>query len=106
MSWQAHHPVSSSEMINRGQVDIPDESWGAQAEIVGMQEEDDEMEVVYSEIIPVYDPLSDSTTRFEIEVTDPHGFEKGIVEWTVTLIVPGDVDGPGGDTATATTEIR
>ncbi len=86
---------------NNGFVDIPGAGFGATATIVGMQ---DGVEI-YSATIPVWDPLGDGGTRFRIEITDPSLFVPGTVMWTATLSVPRDVDGPGGDVASASTLI-
>ncbi len=78
---------------NNGNVNIVDAGFGATATIVGMQDGDE----IFSTNIPIWDPLSDGSTQFEVVITDRTIFEPGQVKWTATLDVPGD-----GDTDKAT----
>jgi PKD repeat protein len=86
------------EVDNEGNVDIPDASFGATATIVGVQDDDDDGgedgDVVYTSTFPIWDAISDGTTKFDVEVDDDDKdlFSTGEVMWTVTLDVPGDPD--------------
>jgi hypothetical protein len=62
--------------------------------------------IVFSSVVPVSGPVADGITTYQVRVTDRSLFAPGLVTWTVTLAVAGDVDGPGGDVATAMTRIR
>ena len=62
--------------------------------------------VVFSSAFAVTDAVGDGATTYVVRITDPSRFVPGLVTWTATLIVAGDVDGPGGDVATATTWLR
>ena len=71
------------------------------ATIVGRQDG----AIVYTATIPgVTDAVGNGRSTYSVSVSDPTAFKVGTVTWIVTLETPGDVDGPGGDTATAQTE--
>jgi hypothetical protein len=84
------------DVENDGTVNIPNASFGATATIVGVQGDDDHDgeggDVVYTSTFPIWDPLSDGSTKFEVEIDDPDPFSVVEVTWTVTLNVPGDPD--------------
>jgi hypothetical protein len=53
----------------------------------------------------VADAPGGDATRYVVRVRDASGFAPGIVTWTAYLTVVGDVDGPNGDIAVATTRL-
>jgi hypothetical protein len=61
--------------------------------------------IVHRATLDITDGVGGGQTRYSIDILDPSPFDPGQVTWSVTLDVPGDRDGIGGDVATATTII-